>query len=84
MVRHDAVYLEVPAHLSDVVEDVIHRLSYVLEGYDLDVVEDAHRLPELLDLYKIHLQCIVKLYPLWLDLVEALVLRETGRIWVCP
>ena len=50
VVRHDAVDLEAPAYLEDLVEDATHRLSYLLVGYDVDVDEDARRLPELIDL----------------------------------
>ena len=42
VVRHYVVNLEVPAYLEDGVEDVTHRLSYLLVGYAIDVVEDAH------------------------------------------
>ena len=79
VVRHSAVDLEVTAYFKDLVEDAIHRLSYLLVGYDIDVVEDAHRLLELLDLYRIRVQGVVELDSFWLDLVEALVRRETGK-----
>ncbi|MFM7983027.1 MAG: hypothetical protein ACKPKO_27255, partial [Candidatus Fonsibacter sp.] len=77
VVRQDAMDIEVPAYLWDMVEDVIHRLSYLFVGYDVDVVEDAHRLIELLDLNRVRVEHVVELYPFWLDLVEALVRRET-------
>ena len=53
MVSDDAVNLELPSHLEDLVEDVIQRLSNLLIGDDVDVVEDAHRLLEILDLYRV-------------------------------
>ena len=48
--RHDAVDLELPAYLENLVEDVLHRLSYLLVGYGVYVVEDAHRLLQLVDI----------------------------------
>ena len=69
--------LEVPAYPEDLVEDAEHRLSYLLVGYDVDVVEYAHRLLELLHIYRIHVQGIVELDHFRLYLVEALVRRET-------
>ena len=56
VVRHSAVDLEVTAYFKDLVEDAIHRLSYLLVGYDIDVVEDARRLPELVDMYRVRVQ----------------------------
>ena len=48
-------------------------------GYDVDVVEYAHRLSERLHLYRAEVQSVVELDPFRLDLVEALVRRETGE-----
>ena len=50
VVRGNAVDLEVPADLEDMVEDVIHCLSYLLVRYDVDVVEDADGLLAHVDL----------------------------------
>ena len=55
VVRDDAVDIEVPAYLQNLVEDVIHGLSYLLVGYDVDVV----RLLELVDLNRIRVQRVV-------------------------
>ena len=63
VVRGDAMDLAVPAYLEDLVEDVIRRLSYLLVGYDVDVVKDAHRLLERLDLYWAQAQGVVELDP---------------------
>ena len=79
VVCHDAVYLEAPSYLQYLVEDVTHRLSYLLVGYNVDVVEDAHRLPELLDLIGSVWSESSSLILCWLDIVEALVRRETSQ-----
>ena len=61
VVRHDAVDTDVPAYLEDRIEDATHGVSYHLVGYGVDVVEDAHRLLELLDLYRIRVERVVEL-----------------------
>ena len=59
VVRDDAVDLEVPTYLENLVEDVIHRLSSLLVRYDIDVVEDADGLFELIDLNRVRVQGVV-------------------------
>ena len=76
---HDAVDLEVPAYLENLVQDAKHRLSYPIVGYVVYVVEDARRLPALVDLYWIRVQRVVELDPRRLDIVDALVRWETGN-----
>ena len=77
MVRHDTEDIEVPAYLWNLIEDVIHNLSYLLVGYDVYVVEDAHRLLELVDLTRIRAQGVVELDLFGLYLVE---LSSDGRL----
>ena len=55
----------------------MHGLSYLLIGYDVDVVEDADRLLELLNLNKIRVQGVVELDSFGLYLVE---LSSDGRL----
>ena len=78
VVRHDALYLEAPAYLEYLVQDATHRLAYLLVGYGVYVVEDAHRLLELLHLDRDLVQRLVELDALRLNLVEALFGQENG------
>ena len=54
MVRHDAMYLKLPAYLEVMVQTARHNLSCICIGYGVDVEfdKDAHRLLELMDLYR--------------------------------
>ena len=57
MVRRYAVGLEVPTYLENLVQYALQGISQLHIGYDVDVVEDAHRLWA-------QVQGTVKLHPL--------------------
>ena len=63
----------------DLVEDTIRGVSYLLVGYDVDVVEYAHRLIELLHLYRAQVQGVVELDPFFFCLI-LLRLSSYGRL----
>ena len=79
VVGNDAGDVEVPADLQDLIEDVIHGLLYLPLGDDVDIVEDADAVLEILGLYRVLPEGVVNLQVLRFDLVEGWVLLEGGE-----